>query len=392
MPSQSSVSKSVKKTSSSEKKAKTKVKLDEFDVTKVKFEEIDMKMKGQKQGIGYVSYVYPHGKNNFVLQVDAINMTQYPIPKKEWVEGKRTNFTIPFDPEQENCNRLKEVVHQLDDKLQDKTVKDDIFGNDPKLVKKMKYSPIIKVPKETDDDEDGVKVKFDKMKINLDINYNTGEINTKVYTKENNDAKAIARDVKTIEDLEKYFTYGSQIRLILMVNKLWAAKTDIGGYGRLYGAGFKVLQMEIIPRENTSVKQEFKSNQFDSDSEDEEVQLNEASDDEVEEVKPKTTPKAKTSKVVVDDEVDDEVEEAEEDKDETEPVEVEEKDEIEPVEEVIEPVEEVEEKDEESEEEKKPKKSKKKTSKTSKKSKKKTPPPASDSDSDSDTESESDSD
>jgi hypothetical protein len=244
----------------------------------------------------------------------------------------------------------------------------------------MKYSPIIKVPKETDDEDDN-KVKFDKMKINLDINYNTGEINTKVYTKENNDAKAIARDVKTIEDLEKYFTYGSQIRLILMVNKLWAAKTDIGGYGRLYGAGFKVLQMEIIPRENTSVKQEFKSNQFDSDSEDEEVQLNEASDDEVEEVKPKTTPKAKTSKVVVDDEVDDEVEEAEEDKDETEPVE-----------EVIEPVEEVEEKDEESEEEKKPKKSKKKTSKTSKKSKKKTPPPASDSDSDSDTESESDSD
>ena len=394
MPSQSSVSKNVKKTSSTEKKAKTKVKLDEFDVSKVKFEEIDMKMKGQKQGIGYVRYVYPHGKNNFVLQVDAINMTQYGIPKKEWVEGKRTNFTIPFDPEQENCNKLKEVVQQLDDKLQDKTVKDDIFGNDPKLVKKMKYSPIIKVPKETDDDEDDNKVKFDKMKINLDIDYNSGEINTKVYTKENNDSKAIARDVKTMEDLEKYFTYGSQIRLILMVNKLWAAKSDIGGYGRLYGAGFKVLQMEIIPRENTSVKQEFKTNAFDSDSEDEEVQLNEETDDE-EEVKP--TPKAKTSKVVVDDDDDDkddhvdedqveEAKEVDEDQDETEPVDEE------PVEKAEEDQEEdqEEEKDEESEEEKKPKKSKKKTSKTSKKSKKKTPPPASDSDSD--TESESDSD
>jgi hypothetical protein len=325
MHSQSSVSKSVKKTSSSEKKTKTKVKLDEFDVTKVKFEEIDMKMKGQKQGIGYVRYVYPHGKNNFVLQVDAINMTQYGIPKKEWVEGKRTNFTIPFDPEQEGCNSLENMLTQVDEYTEEN--KKEILG---KFAKLYTYQPIVRESANlddliTDDDdedkkkttEDKVRFKYCKMK--LDTTYPDCEIKTGVYVRDPETDKATYTPVANATQLSDYVNWGSEVRMIVMVNKLWAAKNKDKSGTRSYGTTMKILQLDVKPRQSSgSIRNQFSRYAFDdSDNSDEEDdEANDSTEDASVEDDLDAGVEEEVEEVEEDD--DDEAEEEEADEDEEE--------------------------------------------------------------------------
>jgi len=161
------------------------------------------------------------------------------------------------------------------------TNKDKILGKYSKLYK---YQSIVRQPMELDelseitgDDDapkkkDDGKVKFDFCKIKLDIDFDTKNITTSVFVKDSPTSKSVRKDVKTAKDLEEYHTFGSTVRYVLTANKLWAAKNKNDAGERKYGVSFKILQMEIIPKEkHASTKEIFsKYNYFSGRADDEE--------------------------------------------------------------------------------------------------------------------------
>ena len=238
----------------------------QFDPKHFSFTELDKKNERSKsQFIAYPRYNYPgSGENSFIFQTPRIKITNYGLPsnKSEYYKDdtKRNFVKVPFDTSQEGCKTLFDMLTKID-KISLKKKK-DIFGKHEKL---FEYQPIVRKPIETDDlidddeDEDKPKKKsvedkpkYCKMKLN--VSYPDQEITTIVFTK-NTDKKCppherrVQRSVKTATDLQEYLTFGSHVRFIVMVNKLWATKTKKDGSSkRQYGVALKIMQMEIEPR------------------------------------------------------------------------------------------------------------------------------------------------
>ncbi|MBA42647.1 MAG: hypothetical protein CMF62_01385 [Magnetococcales bacterium] len=279
------------------------VKCKDFDVTKLNFTEVDMDTKSL-QGIAFPRFDYADGRPErpLVLQTGEIKITQYGIPPKMIGDQEifkhdkeRAFFNLPLDPSQEGCVELENALQQIDEKLNDKNVRKQLFSKytKEKLAKQMFYSSIIRDPNgsvqaiqrdDDSDDEDGEElelqddkpVKFKKVKVKLAVDYDSGDIQTKVYTKEGQNGKPqLKSDIKTVTDLEQVMRYNSKVRLLLMVNKIWAAKSVSAQTGqRNYGVTLKVVQMEIQPNETRSMRDEFESFGFsdgsasDSDNDD----------------------------------------------------------------------------------------------------------------------------
>ncbi len=262
------------------------------------------------QWMAYPRYDYAgKGENTCVFQTPEIKLTQYGLPSigeyyKE--DSQRTFVKVPFDPSQDGCDVLKNMLSQIDEHLQDEKFLKTIFGK--KQWKSFTYQPMVREPQEqeeelgSDEDSeeevaskakkgDGEKAdRFDYCKVKLDVSWGSGELETKFFVKEAGEdgKKKRPEEVKckTVSELDNYLTWGSTIRMMVMVNKFWAQKTKQNGT-KSYGVTMKALQIVITPSESRgSLKKDFEKYAFidedgeyddSEDSEDDETLSSESS-------------------------------------------------------------------------------------------------------------------
>jgi hypothetical protein len=263
-----------------------------FDKKRFLVTDIDKENERVKgQYLAYPRYDYPgKGEGNLMFQTPEIKITQYGIPSLgEYYKDDtaRTFVKVPFDPEQQGCTTFKTMLSQIDELAQDESFLKKVLG---KNYKSWTYTSMVREPAEQEDDlsadsdeeseeeeekKDTKKsdtVKFDYCKVKLDVNFGTGELATKFFVRDPAEAKVEGKKkrpeevkCKTVTELEEYLKWGSSVKMMIMVNKFWAAKTKQNGV-KSYGITMKAVQMEITPRESSgSLKEEFSKHAFISD-------------------------------------------------------------------------------------------------------------------------------
>lgn len=250
----------------------TAIPCNKFNEKHLTFEPFNEKTESKsRQWITYPRYK----GGQLYVQTPWIQVTGGGLPfideNSTQTEGDRNYINVAFDPEQNTCMELKKVMSSIDNMIIDDpsvVLKGNVVPTGmkkPRNISKIdfNYSPIVKVPKETinefsDDGEENEKPKypkFDKMKLKLDVNYNTKEIVTGVFiTETDSDGKKKTRSIsiKSIDDLREYYRFKCNVRFIIMMNKVWAGKVPMANADkRSFGCGWKIMQMEIQPVEQT---------------------------------------------------------------------------------------------------------------------------------------------
>lgn len=259
----------------------------QFDIKRFSYTEFDRNNKLIKtQMIAYSRYNYPdRGEASFVFQTPEIRITQYGLPRiSEFypTDDKRNFIKVPFDPHQNECLILEKMLREID--TYTASQKKELFG---KFANAYTYQPIIREPATDqidlveDDSEDSENPKnkkedgsikenkqefFKYCKMKLSISYPEKIIQTKVYIK-GKDKKVEQVSVKTASDLEEYIKFGSKIRFIAMINKLWAQKNKNDAGVRKYGVSIKIIQMEIELPDKTSIHEAFNKYAFQNENE-----------------------------------------------------------------------------------------------------------------------------
>lgn len=281
-------------------------------------------------------YVYNVKSGDEVKEVIAqpvcitgdIKLVTYGIPQNQknlaegdelWypTEKDRSFVKIPIDPEQPACMELNEMATALDNYAGDKANRKTVLAGIPsKLAQSYEYKPLIH-----EASEKMKEPKYNFFKANLDIDYETGNILTKVFVKQPN-GKNEQQQITCLKDIEKYLKWGCVFRCSIMIQKLWVSKGKMfGTYA--YGLGAKCMQIIIKePGVNTSsAKDAYNKFMFDDEGEVDEV-ANEApqatpksvepkhssGDDDLEPPK-KTSPKKETVKEPEPDDEDEEEDE-----------------------------------------------------------------------------------
>src|SRR5579885_3596293 len=76
-------------------------------------------------------------------------------------------------------------------------------------------------------------------------------------------------DVTTVTEMEQYLHFGSEVRMIILMDKIWGNKcTRPGSKDRPFSVTFRILQLEITPSQKfASLREIFKQYTFIDDSE-----------------------------------------------------------------------------------------------------------------------------
>jgi hypothetical protein len=271
MSSEKTSKKTVKSTSNNVvQKSNEKVKLiqtKDFDISKWSFQDIDLKNERNQKAKQYCAYGrYNYGKESspdvgqLVFNTGPIKLVTYGIPslgEYAKTDEDRCYIKIPCDPEQQSCVDLFKMFRDLDewvDKNKDSFFKDELA----KLKDKYVYSPIVKVPEDTDDG----KKKLEYAKFKLSVDWDTKNVDTQLYVRE--DGKPVHKKVKTVTDVAQFVTWNSVINCGVACNKLWFSKSaDAKTKTRTFGVSFKILQCEVVERSQTgSAKQIYKNYMF----------------------------------------------------------------------------------------------------------------------------------
>lgn len=324
------------------------------DPKKVHFTEKDKKINVKSQYIHYPRYGFGEDERQFIMETPWIMLEQYGFPKLGdfYTEDNQRNFVkLPLNKEYKESAKLHSVLSELDEHIKDqiadiielpskkKMSKEKIKE---KLDKKMLYNPLVKKPKkknnllgddDDDDDDDDKKkdqdekVRYDSLKVKLDIDYNTQKVKTQVYIRENKKRRKV--NVEKISDLDNYFKFRCKMRCILQANKLYVLKNDNADGKIPWGMTFKLRQVEIVPPEGISSREKFEEFAFLEDDlvEEEEKQNNneekskaDEEEDSDEEVKADKEDEDKTEDDDSDEDEDEEEDKTEDDDSEDEEV------------------------------------------------------------------------
>jgi hypothetical protein len=123
--------------------------------------------------------------------------------------------------------------------------KKDILIPDPKSAKKGQSQQDKSAP---------IKPKYKFWKAKLDLTYPEGKIQTILFVRDGTkpDDKPKRVNVDTVTELEQYIPWGSKVRMIIMMNKMWAEKNPKDEeIPQKFGLAFKVLSIETTPREKS---------------------------------------------------------------------------------------------------------------------------------------------
>ena len=298
-----------------------------FNPTNISITELDENNERSKaQSIAYVHYQYREtGKpEQFIFQTDDIKLTDYGIPDLgEFVkeDSERQYIKVPFDKTQKSCLELQSMLEKIDEYVLSN--QENIFGETSKLYK---YVPLVREPIELEGielkqhiaklEKAGKKyVKRDKplyCKVKFDTDYNTKELETRIFDATDKNSPPEELEIQTITELTHHVRYQSTIRMIISVNKLWAQKTSKKGEKREFGLSMKcvLLQLKERAQSSSSLKEQIRSGAIDFVDDDDEE------DDEP--VVPSKTVQSVVSQQVVKEEEDEEEEEEDEDDEEEE--------------------------------------------------------------------------
>lgn len=250
-------------------KGKKAILCKSFDVSKFHITEIDKdNTRTSSQYIAYPKYTYKDKngdevESNLVVKTGPIKIVSGGIPKlteksKEWFKKPedRAVFKIPLDPEQPSAVDVQHMCEQLDEYIIKH--KEEVLKG-MKNPKDIDYTSIVREPQENEgdfsDDEKSSKSKSGKakktypkykyVKVKLDVDFNTKDILTPIYVV-NEETKEMERvNVKSVSDVEKYFTWNCTAQFVIMPNKMWVMKTKDKSGKRSFGIGLKCLQIAI---------------------------------------------------------------------------------------------------------------------------------------------------
>lgn len=245
------------------------------------------KIKSTTHDISFPKY---NGKP-FVFQVPFFKLTSYGFPPVSTPDKKLTfqvppdaryGMKLPLDSEQESCVILRGMYEQIDRFMRDNMHL--IIPESKRRQKKKKvnyiYKPIIRPPGGNnggnDDDSDSETEhskptqsakkeypKYDFWRAKLDTEYdpdpnNVKPIKTMIYKKDSKTSPEKERiNPEKPEDLLEFIRWGSELRLIVMLSKMWADKNakitpGSGDLYREYGLSFKILGIEVVPNKGGS--------------------------------------------------------------------------------------------------------------------------------------------
>ena len=207
-------------------------------------------------------------------------------------DRERGKIKIPFDLDNADAKKLYELLCSIDKKTE--TDKEQIFG-DKKKAAVYKYQPIVRQAAENPDAPDDAPLPPDYFVIKFDLDYNTGNVNTKLFV--NDDGERTEVGIATVDDMMKYIRYKCEFRPVFSICKLFAARSADSEGKRKYGFGLKLKLIEVRPMK--SMKDETETFFIDTDNEEEAVERKElvASKDAPIAKETKTT-KTKNSKAV----------------------------------------------------------------------------------------------
>jgi len=204
------------------------IKCPNFKIVKLSFSDFNSKnQRNATQLICFPYYDNTDMTHNLIFKTEPIKLTQYGIPKinaktSDYIKSDRDReyIKIPYDESQLNCVQLFKMIQQIDEYMP--TIQEKLFG--PKA-KQYKYSPIIKEPREEEDETKSKdKMKYIKIKFDTDFN-NNRDITTSIFVNNEFGKPIYVSDIKTVTDVAEHVTWNSTIKLIIIVNKLWAEKT-----------------------------------------------------------------------------------------------------------------------------------------------------------------------
>ena len=253
------------------------IETSEFDVKNFSNTEIDYDNefnKTAKQFTCFGRYNYKTKKTpvsgNLTVYSKPFVLSYYGITPKKYEpdDTKRQHITIPYDESQKECVEMFKVFEKLDEWAEQN--KEKILGTKlAKFASKYEYSPIVKTPQviDLDDDDDKASKSKDnkprpkKAKLKFDVKYGATDINTALYVDDN--GVPVKQASKTIADFEKFVTFGSTIRVIFSVSKIWIMKSPMkAGELKKFGLGIKLNQIEVCKKGAGDMKADFESYAF----------------------------------------------------------------------------------------------------------------------------------
>ena len=279
------------------------VDIDNFDINKLEFIPVDPnKQKLQEQSgknqvaVTQLSIFARYDKRSFEIcvtiddfkggqtsNVDRNQREMFPL------ESPNVKFNVGLDPTNEKCKKLKQVVLQIEEKLQNnlqKLIGNYLSVNGKKFTGYELFSDIKKAKVASKEDPD-VKIEvedtpehFSKLILKYDEDFNTKKIKTIFTTNELDEKRSLdegRRVYKTLEsktrtDISQIKLYHKKIRLSFNLTRCWVQKqTSPMCHGKKgYGVTFKLTRVHICNSNNLNNVDAEYSNFFNDEEETEE--------------------------------------------------------------------------------------------------------------------------
>lgn len=257
---------------------------EDLEFSRLSFTQLEENSRSNGQLVGYIRYNCPKNGEGSQLNIQCpwMKLFTYGIPRHGpnfETDDKRAHIRIPFDEENEEHMKLMTYLQQIDEYLASDEFKQQNFG---KKANKYKYSPIVRIPEEEEDDDGNVVKKAPFFKVKIKLSWPDKVVETNVYSveeyEEDDKKKWKTKETlecKTIDDVSAHVKYLSTIRPIIRPFKVWALNAKVPE--PKYGLMFKVekVQVQETGTGNKSYKDYYQAENdaFLSDSEDEKTEV-----------------------------------------------------------------------------------------------------------------------
>jgi hypothetical protein len=279
----SSSSKDGVKKSQVTKKKGAVLALPAFDISNLSFSELDMNNeRSSAQGIAYVRYK----DGNLLLKTDPIKLVQGGVKKIDgkWVmtDKDRQYIRIPFDKTQPSSVALFKVLTSIDNYVKKNTKK--ILGKYASLFEPV-YQPLVRDPFEDETrvvkPGDKVYEKFQYCQAKLEVNFDSGRVETVVFDDTTGDGPVKVELVEgTVTEFAEEVAWQSTAKFVLSFAKLWMAKTGKGkSKERDFGIILKLKQCAVTEKAERGSKDTFQKYAF-GDADEEEIEVSDDEDEQ----------------------------------------------------------------------------------------------------------------
>ena len=233
------------------KSGNTPIQFDKFDVKNVVINEPEDNEMVKALKMSYPRYKNGDNLGQLLIKTPVINIFSGGIPSLgEYFKDDKSrakNFKIPFDTSNKDSKVFMDAMQSLDNMLDTDEFRKDVMGG----AKNLEYQPILRVPV-VDEDDEPKPPRPTCMKLNIALDYNSDRVQTQLFVK-NAEGKREATPVETLDDLQKYVSYKSNVRMIIMANKFYVMKNpDPKTKKKTYGMTWKVMQIEVDSPSQTS--------------------------------------------------------------------------------------------------------------------------------------------